>query len=73
MLWGDVYSSGFCSVDDLCFNSIIILGSDASGKHNTWGVAMDSPFQFVRSKVVFSFGVEVHAGFLALNGLGAWG
>ena len=72
LLWGDVYSNGCCSVDDLCFDSVIVLGSDASGIHNTWGVAVDRPFHFVCSKVNFPLGVEVHAGFLALNGLGVW-
>ena len=73
MLWADGYSKNFHSVDDLCFYSVIILGLDASGKHYTWGVAVDHPFQFVRSKVIFLLGVEVHAGFLALNGWDTWG
>ena len=73
MFWGDVYSRCFCSIDDLCFDSIIILGSDAPGEHNTWGVAVDRPFHFVCSEVVFPLGMKVRSGFLALNGLGAWG
>ena len=64
MLWGDVCLKGFHSVNDLCFDPVVILSSDASSKHYTWGVAMDCPFHFVGSKVIFLLGVEVHAGFL---------